>query len=152
MLRTLIALIAAAMFAGAALYVSLAEHRARLGIDDRSGLAQFKASYRKAAPLMAGLALASMLLGLWAWWRTEIDWLLCGALLIGAAVPFTLIVVMPVNRRLEATTLEAAGAASRALLRRWGGLHLVAHPARLRLGRGLFLRLRPALDSAALIS
>ena len=125
MLRTLIALIAAALFAGAALYVSLVEHPARLKTDDRSGLAQFKASIGRAAPIMAGLALVSLLLGLWAWWRTDVEWLLCGALLIGAAIPFTLVVVLPTNRRLSDTTLEAAGDASRALLGRWGRLHAV---------------------------
>lgn len=125
MLRTLLALIAAALFAGAALYVTLVEHRARMGIDDRSGLAQFKASYVRAAPLMAGLALVSLLIGLWAWWRTDVEWLLAGALLIGAAIPFTLIAVMPTNRRLSATNADAAGAESRALLTRWGWLHNV---------------------------
>ena len=125
MLRTLIALIAAALFAGGALYVTLVEHGARMRIDDRSALAEFKASYGRAAPLMAGLALVSLLIGLWAWWRTDVDWLLAGALLVGAAVPFTLIAVLPTNRRLSSTGADAAGAESRALLTRWGRLHNV---------------------------
>ena len=125
MLRTLLALIAAALFAGGALYVSLVEHRARMRIDDRSALAQFKASYVRAAPLMAGLALVSLTIGLWAWWRTDVDWLLAGALIVGAAIPFTLIAVLPTNRRLAATDPDAGGAESRALLTRWGRLHNV---------------------------
>ena len=123
MLRTLLALIAAALFAGAALYVSVAEHPARRRIDDRAGLAQWMVSHKRASPMQAGLALVSMLLGLWAWWRTDVDWLLCGALLIGAAIPFTLIAILPTNRRLQAIGEAGAGEESRALLRRWGNLH-----------------------------
>ena len=125
MLRTLIALIAAALFAGGALYVTFVEHGSRMRIDDRSALAQFKMSHVRAAPLMAGLALVSLTIGLWAWWRTDVDWLLAGALIVGAAIPFTLIAVLPVNRRLAATDPDAAGAESRALLTRWGRLHNV---------------------------
>ena len=123
MLRTLLALIAAALFAGAALYVSLVEHPARMRLDDRAGLAHWKPSIRRAAPLQAGLALRSLALGLWAWWRTDIDWLLAGALLVGAAIPFTLIVIMPTIRGLEAVADDAAGPESRAMLVRWGRLH-----------------------------
>ena len=123
MLRTLLALIAAALFAGAALYVSIAEHPARMRLDDRAALAQWKPSYARATPMQAGLALLSLVLGLWAWWRTGVDWLLAGALLIGAAIPLTLILILPTNRRLEATAPDAAGPETRTLLERWGRLH-----------------------------
>jgi len=123
LLKALLALVAAAMFAGAALYVSLAEHPARMRLDDRAALAQWKPSYARATPMQAGLALLSLGLGLWAWWRTEVDWLLAGALLIGAAIPLTLILILPTNRRLEATAPDAAGPETRTLLERWGRLH-----------------------------
>jgi hypothetical protein len=124
-LRTLLALIAAALFAGAALYINVAEHPARMRLDDRAALAQWKASYNRAALMQAGLALVSLGLGFWAWWRTEIEWLLAGALLIGAVIPLTLILVLPTNRRLQATADEAAGLESRTLLARWDRLHLL---------------------------
>jgi hypothetical protein len=123
MLRTLLALIAAALFAGAALYINLAEHPARMRLDDRAALAQWKASYSRAAPMQAGLALLSLALGLWAWWRTDVDWLLLGALLIGAVIPLTLIAILPTNRRLAAAA--DSGAEVPALLARWGRLHLL---------------------------
>jgi uncharacterized membrane protein len=123
MIIFLLALIAAALFAGAAVYISLAEHPARMKLDDRAALAQWKPSYARATPLQAGLTLVSFLLGLWAFWKTGDDWLLAAALVIGANLPFTLLVIFPVNRRLEATASEAAGAESRALLVRWGRLH-----------------------------
>ena len=46
-------------------------------------------------------------------------------MLIGAVVPFTLIVIMPTNHRLLATDLELGSAETRALLKRWGSLHAV---------------------------
>ena len=50
-------LIAAALFTGAALYVSFAEHPARLGLDDRSALAQWKPAYARGTIMQASLAL-----------------------------------------------------------------------------------------------
>jgi len=123
MIKVLLAMIAASLFAGAALYVSLAEHPARMRLDDRSALAQWGPSYARAAPMQAGLALLSLLLGFWAWWRIGGGWLLAASLLIGAAIPLTLAIIMPVNNRLKATAPDAAGPESRALLARWGNLH-----------------------------
>ena len=125
MLKALFALVAATLFAGAALYISLVVHPARMKLDDRSALAQWKPSYGAATPLQAGLALLSLILGLWAWWKAGDDGLLVGALLIGAAVPLTLVVISPTNRRLLATPDQAAGQESRSLLERWGRLHRI---------------------------
>lgn len=123
MLIALLALTAAALFAGAALYISLAEHPARMRLDDSAALAQWKPAYARALPMQAGLALISLALGLWAWQRTEDDWVLAAALLIGANLPLTLIVILPITRRLKAIDDAASGAESRALLARWGRLH-----------------------------
>jgi hypothetical protein len=123
MIKVLLALIAASLFAGAALYVSLAEHPARLRLDDRAALGQWRASYARAAPLQAGLALLSLLLGFWAWWRIGGDWLLAAPLLTGAAIPLTLVAIMPLNNRLKAAASDAGGVDGRALLVRWGKLH-----------------------------
>ena len=123
MLKTLLALITAAMFAGVALYISIAEHPARMRLDDQAGLTEWRASYARAAPLQASLTLVSMLLGLWAWYKIQIDWLLVGALSIGAAVPFTLLAFMPLNRRLKAAASYGGGSEGRVLLSRWGKLH-----------------------------
>ena len=125
MFATLIALIAAALFAGAALYVSVAEHPARMRLDDRAALAQWQPSYARATPLQAGLAALSLLMGLLSWWKIGDEVVLIAALLIGAAIPLTLIVILPVNRRLKATATDAAGLDTRALLARWGRLHAI---------------------------
>src|SRR5688572_32267807 len=80
MLAGQLALVVAALFAGAAFYVSAAEHPVRLGLDDRAALTQWKPAYAHGAVIQAPLAIVGFLLGLAAWWQTG-RWLwLIGAL------------------------------------------------------------------------
>jgi len=65
-----LALIVAALFAGAALFVNIAEHPARLKLDDRAMLIEWKASYDRAAMKQASLAIVGCLLGVLAWWQS----------------------------------------------------------------------------------
>lgn len=108
-----LALVTAALFAGAAIYVNVAEQPARLVLDDRALLAEWKPSYANGKLMQASLALVSTLLGLLAAWLTG-NWLwVVGAALILAPWPWTLFVIMPVNKVLEETPPEAANAADR---------------------------------------
>lgn len=119
----LLALLTASIFFGAAIYINLAEQPARLHLDDRAALAQWVPSYRRAFEMQATLALVSGLFGAAAWGQTDhVLWGL-GAAIIVLNWPYTLLFVMPVNRRLEATRPEEAGDESRGLLKRWGRLH-----------------------------
>ncbi|MBO9715060.1 DUF1772 domain-containing protein [Sphingomonas sp.] len=122
----LLGLITAALFTGASLYVSWAEHPARMKLDDRAALAQWKPSYDRAAMLQASLALASAAAGIAAWarWRSMWPWLGGGVLMLSVIV-YTFAVIWKTNQRLEATAPDAAGPETRALLVRWGQLHLV---------------------------
>jgi hypothetical protein len=121
----LLALTVAALFSGAALYVNIAEQPARLLLDDRALLTEWKPAYKRGALMQASLALIGFLLGLAAWWQAPRAGLLIGAAAIIAPWPWTLLVIKPVNDQLLATAPDQAGAASRALIEKWGTLHAV---------------------------
>ena len=69
MLSTLqfIAALSAALFAGAAIYINVAEHPARMAIDTRSAAMQWAPSYQRATWMQAPLAILSCLAGVGAW-------------------------------------------------------------------------------------
>jgi len=121
----LVALIAAAIFTGAALYVNVAEQPARLSLDDRALLTEWKPSYKRGAAMQAPLALLGCLLGLIAWWQTSHPGFLVGGIAMIAPWPWTLIGIKPTNDALLATEPEKAGSPTRALVVRWGALHSV---------------------------
>ena len=125
MLTGQLALLVAAVFSGAALYINVAEQPARLGLDDRSLLAEWKPAYKRGTAMQAPLAIVGFLLGLAAWWQTgHLGWVF-GALLMMANWSVTFFVIMPTNNRLMATDSAAASPESRAMIERWGSLHAV---------------------------
>lgn len=118
-------LILATLFAGAAIYILVAEQPARLALTDAPLLLHWQESYPRAARMQAGLAVLASLVGVLAFWRARSPLWLVGAALMLANLPFTLIVIAPVNNALLALGVEQAGAGSRALIERWGSLHAV---------------------------
>ena len=125
MLLGLLALVAAAIFTGAAFYVNVAEQPARLTLDDRALLTEWKPAYKRGAAMQAPLALIGFLLGMLAWWQAAHPGFLIGAIMILAPWPWTLIAIKPTNDALLATELDNAGPQSRALIVKWGALHAV---------------------------
>lgn len=120
-----LALIAAALFTGAALYVGACEQPARLQLDDGALLTQWKPAYKRGTAMQAPLALLGALLGVIAWWQTnDWRWLLGSAVLL-ANWPFTFLAIMPTNNALLALDPASGNPRSRALIEKWGRLHAV---------------------------
>ena len=119
----LLALTAAAIFAGAALYISVAEQPARLKLDDKALLLEWKPSYKRGFAMQAPLALIGCLFGLAAWYETGDLGFLLGALILVANWPWTLLAIMPANTKLMA--MEAPNSGIGPLIRKWGRLHAV---------------------------
>jgi hypothetical protein len=120
-----LALTTAALFTGAAFFVNFAEQPARLLLDDRALLRQWKRSYERGFVMQASLAAVSGVLGLFAWWLTrEWRWVV-GAAGILANWPYTIFAIAPTNNQLNATANEQASAVSRQLIEHWGRLHAV---------------------------
>jgi hypothetical protein len=113
----------AALFTGAAIYINIAEQPARLQLDNRSLLAEWKPAHKRGYVTQASLAIAGGIFGLVAYFAA-FDWRwLLGALVLLANWPYTIFVIMPTNRRLMDTPSEAATAETRDMLERLGALH-----------------------------
>ena len=126
MIAEIVATLAVATFFGAAVYINLlVEHPARLSCAGRLAVTEWRLSYRRGTLLQAPLALIGSASALMAW-RTRHDrgWML-GALLFGLVIPFTLVVILPTNQRLESNDLDLSSDEALRPLRRWGRLHVV---------------------------
>jgi hypothetical protein len=118
-------LMIAAVFAGAAIYVSVAEQPARLKLDEAALLTEWKPSYRRGFAMQAPLALAGFLCGLAAYTEKQDSGFLLAAFLMLANWPWTLLAIMPVNKKLNAMDPASGNLEARDLVRKWGRLHAV---------------------------
>jgi hypothetical protein len=121
----LLAVLCAGLFAGASLYVNLAEHPARMSCGNRLAVTEFAPSYRRGALMQGSLAAAGFLSAIAAWLLGAPATWLVGGLLLGAVIPFTLLAILPTNKRLLDPALDKDASLAGELLRRWGKLHAV---------------------------
>jgi hypothetical protein len=121
----LLASLSADLFAGAALYINVVEHPARMSLETRMAALQWALSYKRATWLQAPLAVFCLLCGAGVWLLGgSIGWLFA-ALLVGSVVPFTFGVIMSTNHKLLAPGRDLSSMETRQLLVRWGQLHAV---------------------------
>lgn len=121
----LVATVCAGLFAGAAIYITLVEHPARLSCGTALAVREFGPSYLRATLMQAPLAFFGTFAALDAWWQSRDAQFVVGGLLLGAVVPFTLLVIAPTNRHLTAPALDPESEEALHLLHRWGRLHAV---------------------------
>ena len=111
------------IFAGAAIYINLVEHPARMGCDTKTAATVWAPSYKLATIIQVSLTIVSFVSGVMVWiLGGSIIWLI-GAAFIGSVVPFTLIIIMPTNRKLLMPGRDLTSEETRILLEKWGRLH-----------------------------
>src|SRR2546427_11732621 len=100
MLAGQLALITAALFAGAAIYVNVAEQPSRLQLDDRALLTEWKPAYKRGFAMQAPLAVIGFVFGALAAWQAGNSWWLVGAAGRLGNWPLTFFGVMPRHKQL----------------------------------------------------
>lgn len=120
-----IAVLSCTLFTGAAIYINVAEHPARMECGTELAATVFGPSYTRAATMQVSLALVATGTGLLSWWMDgRVLWLV-GAMVMFAVIPFTLIAIMPTNRQLLDPGLDRTSEVTHRLLQTWGRLHAV---------------------------
>ena len=114
-----------AIFTGAAIYVNAVEHPARMTTGVAAALAEWAPSYKRGTVMQASLAVLGFGFALLAWLAGAGLRVAVAGVVLVLVVPFTLIVIMPTNRRLAAVDPSKDLAEAAALLARWNRLHMV---------------------------
>jgi hypothetical protein len=105
--------------------VSLVEHPARMANTLGVALAEFRPSYKRAAVMQATLAAAGAVAAIGAYFLGRGVSTLVAGIVLATVIPFTLIVIMPINRQLLDETRTARTDDTEVLLEKWGKLHNV---------------------------
>ena len=120
-----IATLSAGLFAGAAIYLNLVEHPARMECGTELAVTEFAPSYRRATVMQVALAVVGFLSAAAVWLMGASVWWLIGGVVFIAVIPFTLIVIFPTNKKLLDSSLDKSSELASELLIRWGRLHAV---------------------------
>ena len=120
-----VATLSTVLFCGAAIYINLVEHPARMGCDTKVAATVWAPSYKRATFMQASLAMLGLVCGVAAWLLGGSVFWLVGAILIGAVVPVTFILIMPTNHQLLEPGRDLGSSETRALLEKWGKHHAV---------------------------
>ena len=125
MLLEMLSTLSAGLFAGAAIYINLVEHPARMECGTDLAVTEFAPSYRRAAVMQGALGAVGFLSATAAWLMGASSWWLLGGIILVSVIPFTLIVIFPTNKKLLDSSLDKSSELASGLLIRWGRLHAV---------------------------
>lgn len=96
--------------------INVAEHPARMACGTRLAATVFPGSYKRAAVMQVSLLLAATISSIAAWTLSSgIEWLI-GGLLTFVNLPYTLIVIMPINKQLLSDDIDKDSPHTKALL------------------------------------
>jgi len=119
------AVLSCGLFAGAAVYISLVEHPARMECGVEIAATEFPPSYRRATIMQASMAALGLVSSVAAWLAGATFWWVIAGILLGSVIPFTLLVIFPTNKQLLNPALDRRSQQAGHLLARWGRLHAV---------------------------
>jgi len=112
-------------FFGAAVYISIAQHPATMEAGIPVAEKFFPPMYKLAAPMQIASALGGTLAGLAQWFiEGGIFWLV-GAVLLVLIIPYTVIVLKPINDQLLDTKSQRGPTETEYLLNQWAPRHWV---------------------------
>jgi len=113
------------LFSGAAVYITLVEHPARMECGTMIAATEFTPSYKRATIMQLALALVATFASILSWvFGGGVLWLL-GTALIVAVIPFTFALIMPINKVLLDPKIDRGSDSTHHLLVEWGRLHAV---------------------------
>jgi len=116
-----VAVLACSLFAGAAVYLSLVEHPARMECGIEIAATEFPPSYRRATIMQATWAAVGLISSIAAWLAgASLLWVV-GGVALGSVIPFTVILILPTNKLLLSSTLDKHSGQTGKLLARWLG-------------------------------
>jgi uncharacterized membrane protein len=101
------------------------EHPARIKLDVKSMLEEWKFGIKRATIMQGSLAIISFLLASISYVITNHLLWVIGGIVIIMNWPFTLLVIMPINKVLSSTNTDYANEKTKSLIKRWNRLHTV---------------------------
>jgi Domain of unknown function (DUF1772) len=106
------------LFTGAAVYITFVEDPARVQCGVEIAATEFAPSYRRATVIQATCAAVGLVSSVATWLAGASFWWLVAGSLLGSVISFTLIVILPTNKRLLDPRLDRHSTETKRLLAR----------------------------------
>lgn len=121
----LIAIYLSGTFFGAAVYISMAQHPATMKAGVPFACKFFPPMYNLASRLQITLAVGGTLAGIFQWYLVRDSLWAIGAALLFFVIPFTVVVLKPINDQLLDSDSKRSDAQTEDLLSQWAPRHWV---------------------------